>query len=303
MRTLSLDDLHLFTRVAALGSLSGAARERNAPASQVSRTLARIESCCGAKLAHRTTHALTLTPEGEAFLAHCQRMLASLDELEGEFSQAAATPRGLVRVAASSVVVQHRLLPSLPALAKRHPELRIDMLVGDRLSDLAREGIDIAVRTAETPPPGLVARQLGLLGRGLFASPAYLAHAGTPVHPSELGRHQLITNSAATHLNRWVFQRAGQRIEHVADGHWRADDTGVVASLALQGLGIGRIATFAAAPLVQTGQLAPVLADWTPPAALPIYAMTPPARHRLPKIRACLDFWSVWFGAAEPKMV
>jgi DNA-binding transcriptional LysR family regulator len=71
MRHLSLDDLHLFTRIAALASLSGAARERNVPPSQVSRALGRIEAACGATLAHRSTHALTLTPEGDAFLAHC----------------------------------------------------------------------------------------------------------------------------------------------------------------------------------------------------------------------------------------
>ena len=299
MRHLSLDDMHLFTRVATLGSLSGAARERNVPASQVSRALGRIEAACGAKLAHRTTHALTLTPEGEAFLAHCQRMLAALDELEGEFSQNTGTVRGLVRVASSSVVAQHRLMPSLPALAERHPELQIDLMVSDQLADLTREGVDIAVRTADIPPPGLVARPLGLLGRALYASPVYLARAGTPTHPSELAQHRLITNSAATHLNRWSFVHEGERFEHVAEGHWRADDTGVVASLTLLGLGIGRIATFAAEPLVRTGQLVPVLSAWTPPATLPIYAMTSPTRHRLPKIRACLDFWAEWFEAGQ----
>jgi DNA-binding transcriptional LysR family regulator len=296
MRHLSLDDLHLFTRIAALASLSGAARERNVPPSQVSRALGRIEAACGATLAHRSTHALTLTPEGDAFLAHCQRMLAKLDDMESEFSQSTGSVRGLVRVAASSVVAQHRLLPSLPALAERYPELRVDLLVNDQLLDLAREGVDIAVRTAEVPPPGLIVKPLGVLGRALYASPTYLAHASTPRHPSELSQHRLITNSAATHLNRWVFIKDGQRFEHLADGHWRADDTGVVASLALQGLGIGRIATFAAESLVRTGQLTPVLSEWIPPATLPIYAMTSPSRHRLPKIRACVEFWAQWFA-------
>ncbi|RYF64156.1 MAG: LysR family transcriptional regulator, partial [Comamonadaceae bacterium] len=104
MRDLRLEDLHLFARVADLGSLSAAARERNVPVSQVSRTLARTEQASGARLVHRTTHGLTLTAEGLTFLDYCRRITGTLDELEGEFAQQSGQPSGWVRVAASSVV-------------------------------------------------------------------------------------------------------------------------------------------------------------------------------------------------------
>eukprot|EP01041_Mallomonas_annulata_P034227 gene34227-56962_t len=74
--------MHLFARVADLGSLSAVARERDAAVSQVSRTLARIEQSCGARLVHRSTHGLTLTAEGQTFLDYCRRITGALDELE-----------------------------------------------------------------------------------------------------------------------------------------------------------------------------------------------------------------------------
>ncbi|MBT9514070.1 MAG: LysR family transcriptional regulator, partial [Acidovorax sp.] len=104
MRDIRFEDMHLFARVADLGSLSAVARERDVPASQVSRTLARIEQSCGARLVHRSTHGLTLTAEGLTFLDYCRRITGTLDELEGEFAQQSGQPSGWVRVASSSVV-------------------------------------------------------------------------------------------------------------------------------------------------------------------------------------------------------
>src|SRR5215210_8130871 len=86
MRDLQFDDMHLFARVAELGTLSAVARERDVPVSQISRSLARIEKSCGARLIHRSTHGLSLTAEGETLLAYGRRILGTLDELEGEFA-------------------------------------------------------------------------------------------------------------------------------------------------------------------------------------------------------------------------
>jgi DNA-binding transcriptional LysR family regulator len=196
MRALILDDLLLFARVATLGTLSAVARERNAPVSQVSRALVRIERACGARLIHRSTHGLALTPEGETFLAYCQRMAGTLEELEGDFAAQAGAPSGLVRVAASTVVAQYQLVPSLPGLRNRYPALRVELEVSDRLVDMARDGIDIAIRTTVNLPDTVIARRIGTLGRALYATPDYLARAGTPSHPDDLRQHQLITNSA-----------------------------------------------------------------------------------------------------------
>ena len=142
--------------------------------------------------------------------------------------------------------------------------------MSDLLVDMARDGIDIAIRTVASPPETMVARQLGALGRALYAAPAYQAQAGEPVSPDELGQHRLVTNSAATLLNHWPFVVDGESFEFAAEGHWRCNDTGLAANMVLMGLGIGRLTTIVAEPLVRQGRLAPVLPTFTRDQPTPI---------------------------------
>jgi DNA-binding transcriptional LysR family regulator len=299
MNDLAFDDLKLFARVAALGTLSAVARERDVPVSQVSRSLSRIEKICGARLIHRSTHGLALTREGETFLDYCRRLTATLEALEGEFATRAGEASGLVRVAASTVIAQYLLLPSLASLSERHPLLRVELEVSDRLVDMARDGIDIAIRTSGTLPETMVARKIGNLGRALYAAPAYLARAGTPAHPDALRQHRLITNSAATNLNHWPFIVEGGPLTLAAEGFWRSNSTGLAASMVLQGLGIGRLATVAAEPLVEQQRLVAVLPEFVDKQPVPVYAVIASARQRLPKIKACIDHWADWFGRSH----
>ena len=296
MNDLAFDDLALFARVAALGTLSAVARERDVPVSQVSRSLSRIEKACGARMIHRSTHGLALTAEGEMFLGYCRRITGTLEELEGELASKTSVASGVVRVAASTVIAQYQLLPSLLGLNERHPKVRVELEVSDRLADMARDGIDIAIRTSVPLPDTMVAREIGKLGRALYAAPEYLARAGIPAHPEELRAHRLITNSAATQLNQWPFIVDGQAFNLSADGFWRANDTGLAANMVLQGLGIGRLATVVAAPLLHQQRLVPVLPSFVDVEPVPIYVVIALARQRLPKIKACIDFWAEWFG-------
>lgn len=297
MRDIRFEDMHLFARVADLGSLSAVARERDAPVSQVSRALARIEQSCGARLVHRSTHGLTLTAEGQTFLDYCRRITGALDELEGEFAQQSGQPSGWVRVASSSVVAEYLLIPSFESLQQQHPQLRVELVVDDRMADTARDGIDIAIRTGPPLTDTVVARPLGTLARALYATPGYLQARGVPQQPGDLRQHRLITNSAVTFLNHWPFLVDGVPEVLVAEGHWRSGSTAITARLALQGLGIARLATVVADPLVRQGLLAPVLAHCVDLQPTPIHAITLTRRHRLPKIQACIDHWATWFSA------
>ena len=296
MRDLQFADMHLFARVAELGTLSAVARERDVPVSQVSRNLSRIEQACGARLIHRSTHGLSLTAEGQTFFDYCSRVLGTLDELEGEFASKAREASGQVRVAASTVVAQYQLVPSLAGLGERHPKLQVELEVGDRTADLARERIDIAIRTVSQLPETVVARRIGTLGRALYAAPAYVAAAGLPSHPEALREHRLVSNTAVPMLNQWPFVIRGKPWVFQAVGQWRTNDTNMAATMVLQGLGIGRLATLVGDALVREGQLVPVLEGYTDPQPVPVYAITASGRHRLPKIRACIDYWSEWFG-------
>ena len=296
MRELAFDDMQLFARVAEMGTLSAVARERDVPVSQVSRSLARIEKVCGARLVLRSTHGLSLTPEGQTFLAYSRRVLGTVDELEGEFAASTAEVSGVVRVAASTVVAQYQLVPSLGQLAQRHPKLRVELDVGDRLVDMARDGIDLAIRTSTSLPDSVVARRIGALGRALYAAPSYVARHGLPKDPDQLAGHRLVTNNAVTLLNQWPFRVGGKTVTFAAQGHWRSNDTNMAATMVLQGLGIGRLATLVGDDLVRQKLLVPVLPSFVDLQPVPMYAVTIGGRHRLPKIRACIEHWSQWFA-------
>jgi DNA-binding transcriptional LysR family regulator len=296
---LQLDDVALFVRIVELGTLSAAARERNAPVSQVTRALARLEATCGARLLHRSTHGLSLTDEGRTVLAHARRLVDATAELHGELSGKTGGPAGWVRISVSAVLAQVVIAPSLPSLYERHPGLHIDIAADDRLADMARDGIDLAIRTGTVTNESLVARQIGVLTRSLYASPAYVQRHGLPRQPDDLVRHKLIGTTAPA-LNRWAWREAGKAgAELVVQGDTRTDNTAVVLALAQHGVGIARIVDLAAQPLVRAGALVRVLPAHfaTPP--VPMVAVMLQERHRLPKIRACIDHWAQWMAQLD----
>ncbi len=293
---LQLDDVALFTRIAKLGTLSAAARERNVPVSQVTRALARLEAACGVRLLHRTTHGLSLTDEGDTLLAYGQRLLDTTAELDSELSGKLSGPSGWVRISVSPLMAECVIAPSLEGLYQRWPLLHIDINADDRIADMARDGIDIAIRTGTPASDTLVARHIGEYGRTLYAAPRYLARCGTPQHPDDLARHHLIANSASPNLNRW--SRSGQPAppDLVVPGQTRADNTALLLSLVVHGVGIARLHDLMAAPWVRSGALVPLLQDHFASPRIPIYAVMLQERHRLPKIRACTDYWAQWIG-------
>lgn len=293
---LALDDLRLFCRIAQLGSLSAVARERHVPVSQISRLLKRIETAYSVRLVHRSTHGLSLTPEGKRFHESAVRITAELDELDTELHGQTQSVSGLVRVAMSALVAEHLIVPSLQALLAQHPLVRIDLRVEDRVVDMAREGIDIAIRTGEPTSDLWVLRSLGKLSRRLYASPAYVARQGLPDSVQALSQHQLINHSAHPALNRWKLEREDIQHSVSAQGALMADNSATQAAMALAGLGVARMVSMVGEPLVAQGRLVPVLPEWHGPDRMPVSAVMLAERHRLPKVRACVDYWVAWFA-------
>ncbi|WP_101049918.1 LysR family transcriptional regulator [Macromonas nakdongensis] len=289
-----LDDLALFARVSALGTLSAAARERNIPVSQVTRALNRLEAACGARLMHRTTHGLSLTDEGDTLLQHGSLMLDTSEVLKADLRGRQNEPSGWVRVGVSASVAESLIAPSLPALYEKYPRLHIEVLADDRLADMARDGIDIAIRTAAVHSETLVARQIGSASRTLYASPSYLAKNGTPQHPDELAQHHMIGNSRAISMNLWERQDAKSGLQ--IKGQTLTDNSAVLLSMVRHGVGIARLLDIVASPLVKSGELVPLLRPYFDVQEIPVYAVMLQERHRLPKIRACVEFWAEYLA-------
>lgn len=296
---MNLDDLKLFQRVAELGTLSAVARERDGAVSQISRVMSALERRHGVQLLRRTTHGLSLTGEGEVFLGYCRGITQTLDELDGEFSSRARDVRGVVRVALSLSMAQHVIVPSVTELTRRHPGLIVDLQVSDAIVDMSRDGIDIAIRTGSTQTDEVVARRIGSDGQRLYATPAYLKRNGKPKHPDDLARHRIITSGKVPRLNDWPFIIDGKPVVRPMHGQLRASTTGVMLTMLLAGLGISRVHDLVAAPLVKRGELIEVLAKFSDHQVAPVYAITLPQRNRLPKIRACVEFWAEWIAGLD----
>ncbi|TAG27829.1 MAG: LysR family transcriptional regulator [Burkholderiales bacterium] len=292
---MDLNDLHTFTRVVELGSLSGAAREADVPVSQISRSLARLEALHKVRLLHRSTHALSLTEAGLSLLEHGKRMLESYAQFEADVSDGAEVS-GMVKLAASPAMAQYVIVPSLESLAQKYPKLAVELNVDDRAVDMAQQGIDLAIRTGDPGSDNLVARKIGEHGRRLYATPGYIAVHGMPKSLEDLAQHRLITNSAQPILNRWPFIINGQRITHIARGHYRANSSDSVMAMAFAGLGIVRSNTAICEPVVARGQLVRVMDELVDCQTVPINAVMLQERHRAPKIRACIDFFAQWLA-------
>ena len=140
-------------------------------------------------------------------------------------------------------------------------------------------------------------RRIGLLHRRLYASPSYLKQRGTPRDIDDLRKHDLITHSQHEHLNIWPTQNG---TPFRASGPFSSDNAATMASMAIAGLGIARMPSLVADPLVAQGKLQCVLIDQINDTPNIVSAFMLTGRHRLPKIRACLDHWTQWLQHTSP---
>jgi DNA-binding transcriptional LysR family regulator len=295
---MDLTDLQIFIRVAEVGSLSGVARERDAPVSQISRALARLEAQHSVRLLHRSTHALSLTEAGQALLEHGKRMLESYSQFEADVSTGQQVA-GHLKLACSPAMAQYVIVPSFQALARLHPLLSVELHADDDMVDMARHGIDLAIRTGDPGSETLVARQIGTQGRKLYATPAYIAARGIPRTLTDLAEHHLITHSTSPAFNRWPFVMEGQAVTYTARGHLRANSTGIMLAMALASQGIVRGSTVICEPMVASGELVRVMDESVQCLNIPILAVMLQERHRAPKMRAYIEFFSHWLARPE----
>jgi LysR family transcriptional regulator for bpeEF and oprC len=297
MENLTLDDFALFAQIATAQSFSTVARERNVAASHISRGMARIEAACGLRLAHRTTHSLSLTEEGEMFLEHARRILGEYAQLQDGFGGRSLHIGGTVRISVSQLLAEYVLIPQLHLLGTQHPGLTVQLQVEDRVVDMADESIDIAIRAGVDPAQASVARSLGCHGRALYASPGYLQQYGTPTSVGELAAHRLISNAATPSHNQWSFRVNGEPTVLSVKGQVQVNSSASVISLALCGAGIARMNDVVGQALVDQGKLLPVLPLAVERGSHAIFAVILSIRHRAPKVRAAMDYLQTCFAS------
>lgn len=284
-----------FVRVVDAHSFSGAARLLGLTRSAVSRQIAALEDGLGVRLLNRTTRQLSTTEAGAVYYEHCVRILAEAAAAERAVMDLDEAPRGLLRINAPMSFGQGHLGAAVAEFMSRHPALRVELILDDRVVDLVADGFDVAVRIAELPPSTLVARKLAVNRRVLCASPAYLAAAGTPARPQDLTRHRCLAYTYLATGNDWRFRGEDGPLTVRIDGAFAANNGDVLRQVALAGGGIMLSPTFIVGDDLRAGRLVPILADYVD-ADTGIYAVYPQTRHLSPKVRALIDFLAARFG-------
>lgn len=236
----ALQDFDIFIRTAELGSLSAAARALELSPAVASAALKRLEGELGVPLLVRTTRSLRLTPEGERLLERCRPVLAELREVKDELQAGRSVIRGELSISMPSDLGRHVILPWLDDFQQRHPDLSLRVQLSDRLADVHREPVDVAIRYGTPADSGMVALPLAPHNRRLLcAAPHYLQHHGTPAHPTELAQHNCLCFRLGDHSHtRWRFVRGEEIVEIDVRGNRSSDDADAVRYWSVAGHGI-----------------------------------------------------------------
>jgi len=284
-----IQEMSSFVAVAEAGSFVAAANLTGMSKAAVSRHVAELEERLGVRLMQRTTRRLSLTDEGQRFLARCKELLTSIDEAESELSSSRGNPSGLVRVNAPLTFGIMHLAPLWGRFMDRYPNVTLDVTLGDRMVDLVEEGYDLAIRISNLPNSALVSRTLASTRMILCASPQYLRAHGMPVHPSELAAHRVISFSYWVTRDEWHFMGPeGEVIVRVRAGmHTNNGDTCRFAALDHQGIILQP--DFMIGGDLRDGTLIELMPDFQA-ISLGIHAVYPSRKHLPLKVRRLIDF-------------
>jgi DNA-binding transcriptional LysR family regulator len=284
------EDIQAFITVVDAGSFTAAAQRLGVGKSALSRRVSALEERLGVQLLHRTTRALNLTETGRSFYEHGTRILADLEEAEAAVQQEHGELRGMLRFALPlSFGVRHMGGP-IATFGKQHPKVKFDLDLNDRRVDLIEDNFDMALRIGRLTDSSLIARRLFDVHAVVCASPHYLKLHGVPETPEDLQDHRCLVYSNLSDPNKWHYEdRDGKRSTVKVIPAMVASSGDFLSNAAAHGMGMVIQPTFIASAAIRSGNLVPVLTDYSWPIS-PAYAVYPPTRHLSYRVRAFIDF-------------
>lgn len=283
-----LSYMRVFVEVARTKSFRGAAEALDMPNSTLSRHISELEKTIGLQLLHRSTRKVELTAAGEVYFKRCQSIVEEARIAHESLLDVVERPSGTLRVSMPVDLATGYLAPILSEFAKAYPLISFEFDLTPRPVDLQSDPFDLAIRigTPPTTPSTLVARQVALLPRYLYASPGYLKAAEPLNHPDDLTHHVLCIGEGATSQReaRRTFYRGEEAVNVTIASRFRMNSVGLSRALAMSDVGIAVLDTELAREDVASGRLRRVLPEWclTP---VQVHAITDtrllPARTRL----------------------
>lgn len=282
MNNVDLELMGLFATVVEQGSFTRAAELMGMPKSSVSQKISRLEAQLGVRLLQRTTRRLSLTPQGEVYVEHCQGLLTLARSANLAMARLRSAPAGRVRITApeaTGTLLLGRILAEFRAL---YPEVVLELTLSDEQLDLVGEGYDLALRAAPLKDSSLICRRIGQVPRYLVAAPAYLAAHGMPQQLSDLGRYSCLVHSA---LPLWPLQEGGWRPQ----GACISNSLLALRELAINEGGIALLPHHVCEGDLASGRLQKVLPELAVPPN-PFYLIYPSREHLAPALRTLMDF-------------
>ncbi|CAM8645738.1 LysR Transcriptional regulator [Comamonadaceae bacterium] len=286
------NDMLYFAEVVERGGFAAAGRHLGIPKSKLSRRVAELEARLGVRLLQRTTRKLSVTEVGEVYLRHCIAMRDAAEAAAEAVEQVQTEPRGTIRIACPVTLAQSTVGPIMALFLARHPLVKVDMRISNRVVDLVEEGVDVAlrVRTSLDESGSLVVKKLGESNTVLVASPLQLARQGQPASINDLVQMDTISMSAIDGRASLVLLGPGGATHTlVHQPRYVADDLLTLKFAALQGTGMCFLPDYMCQREIEQGRLVHVLSGWAPPRGI-FHAVYPSRRGMVPAVRRFLDF-------------
>lgn len=299
MEQYDLVDLRSFVAVVECGSFVRAAEQLEVSTAAISRRIASLEQALGTQLISRTTRRLDITEAGRRFHADALNVFQLLGEAEERVRVGRESVAGLLRVAAPLSFGIQQVAPVLPAFMRRHPELKVQLLLEDRYTDLQAEGIDVAIRIGSLRDSSLVATRIGTIERLFCAAPAYLAEKGEPQRPEDLKHHCCLHYSLLSVREEWglVFGDTSEMID--IRGSLSANNAEVLKEGAIQGMGITLLPRFVVQDALTDGRLHQVLPGFSP-VPFGLFAVRLSRQFTPARLRLFIEFLRESFGEKMP---
>ncbi|MEL6768663.1 MAG: LysR substrate-binding domain-containing protein [Pseudomonadota bacterium] len=285
---LDLKSVKLFVRVAALGAIGRAGAEFGLSATAATQRIRALEGVVGAQLLHRTTRAVSLSADGEVFLAHAKRIIADVEDAFADMQGNPETIQGELRIASSASFGRKLIAPFVHEFLATYPSVSIQLDMSDGVVDIVEQGFDLAIRLGELAPSTLKARALAESPRMVVASPGYIERHGRPESLGALKQHNCL---ARADIRTWRFRGpGGDTIEARIAGNFATNLAEGITEAALSGLGVARKCRWEIAEHLEAGTLVPLLEDHTVLPEWRIFAVRSPAPQTPPRVRAFTDF-------------
>lgn len=284
-----LMEMSVFQAVADRKNFAAAARHLGLSPPTITRAVSALEGRVGTRLFTRTTRFVHLTEAGTHYLENVKRIFALIEEAENEAAGAHAIPRGRLAITAPVLFGQMLVMPIVTDFLKANVLVSANVLLVDRLVNVAEEGFDVAVRIGDLPDSSMVAIRVGQVRRVIVATPGYLAQEGMPTHPRELAQRSIVMTSSASSSTEWRFREHNRALAVKVEPTLSVNLNQAAIAAAVRGWGFTQVLSYQVAAEVADGRLQVVLSDFELP-PLPVHVVYPEARKASAKVRSLVSF-------------